>query len=75
MERNNLISIEAGKRSGQPCIRGMRFTVGDVLSYLASGMSQEDIISDFPELTKNDIQAALQFASDQLNQTSFVKTA
>lgn len=75
MEKYKLITIDAGKRSGQPCIRGLRITVGDVLSYLASGMSQDDIISDFPELTKDDIKAALQFASDQLAHTRFIKTA
>lgn len=58
------ITIEAGKRSGKPCIRGMRIAVYDVLSYLASGMSQEEILADFPELTKDDILACLAYAAD-----------
>ncbi|MFZ1398221.1 MAG: DUF433 domain-containing protein [Candidatus Promineifilaceae bacterium] len=53
----NYITIEPGKRSGKPCIRGMRLTVQDVLEYLASGMSEDEIIDDFPELTSEDIKA------------------
>ena len=58
------ITIEPGKRSGKPCIRGMRITVYDILSYLAAGMSPEEIIDDFPELTKEDILASLSYAAD-----------
>lgn len=58
------ITIEPGKRSGKACVRGMRITVHDVLSYLAAGMSHEEIIDDFPELTKNDILACLAYAAD-----------
>ena len=58
------ITIEPGKRSGKACIRGMRITVLDVLSYLAAGMSHEEIIDDFPELTQNDILACLAYAAD-----------
>jgi uncharacterized protein (DUF433 family) len=58
------ITIEAGKRSGKACVRGMRITVHDVLSYLASGMSHNEIIEDFPELTNNDILACLAYAAD-----------
>jgi len=58
------ITIEPGKRSGKACIRGMRITVQDVLSYLASGMSHAEIIADFPELTQNDILACLAYAAD-----------
>jgi len=58
------ITIEPGKRSGKPCIRGLRITVYDVLGYLAAGMSVEEIVDDFPELTKEDIQACLAFAAD-----------
>lgn len=58
------ITIEPGKRSGKPCIRGMRITVYDVLSYLASGMSSEEILEDFPELTKDDILACHAYAAD-----------
>ncbi len=59
------ITIEAGKRSGKPCIRGMRITVYDVLDYLASGMTEDEIVSDFPELEKEDIRACLAFAADR----------
>jgi uncharacterized protein (DUF433 family) len=59
------ITIEPGKRSGKPCIRGMRITVYDVLSYLASGMSEEEILNDFPMLTKEDFRAVYAFAADQ----------
>jgi uncharacterized protein (DUF433 family) len=59
------ITIEPGKRSGKPCIRGMRMTVYDVLSYLASGMTEEQIIEDFPQLTKDDFRAVYSFAADQ----------
>lgn len=61
---SDYITIEAGKRSGKACVRGMRITVQDVLGYLAAGMSQNDIISDFPELTQNDILACLAYAAD-----------
>jgi uncharacterized protein (DUF433 family) len=65
MDYKNIITIEKGKRGGQPAIRGMRITVSDVLQWLASGMSTEDIVKDYPELTENDIKAALQFAADR----------
>ncbi|MBE0645510.1 MAG: DUF433 domain-containing protein [Bacteroidetes bacterium] len=65
MDYRNIITIEAGKRSGKPCIRNMRITVSDVLEYLASGMSDDEIIRDFPELTKDDIRACLTFAADR----------
>jgi len=57
------ITIEPGKRSGQACIRGMRITVQDVLQYLASGMTVEEVLSDFPYLTREDIQACLAYAA------------
>jgi uncharacterized protein (DUF433 family) len=60
-----LITIEPGKRSGKPCIRGMRITVSDVLQYLAAGMSVEEILTDFPELTADDIRACPAFAADR----------
>ena len=60
-----IITIEPGKRSGQPVIRGMRITVGDILDMLAGGMSEKDILGDFPELTKRDIAAALAYASEK----------
>ncbi len=58
------ITIEAGKCGGKPCVRGLRITVYDVLDYLASGMSADDIVGDFPDLTRDDIQACLAFAAD-----------
>lgn len=58
------ITIEPGKRSGQPCIRGLRITVYDILSYLAANMTKEEIIDDFPELTREDILASLAYAAD-----------
>ena len=59
------ISVEAGKRSGKPCIRGMRITVYDVLSYLAAGMTTAEILDDFPYLEAADIQACLAFAAER----------
>lgn len=57
------ITIEAGKRSGQPCIRGLRITVWDVLGWLAAGMTQEQILADYPELEPSDFPAVFDFAS------------
>ncbi len=65
MDYQRLITIEAGKRGGKPCIRGLRITVSDVLGYLASGMSEDDILQDFPDLTREDIRACLAFAADR----------
>jgi len=65
MHYRDIITIESGKRSGKPCIRGMRITVTDILEYLASGMSIPEILSDFPELTEDDIRACLAFAADR----------
>ncbi len=62
----SLITIEPGKRSGQPCIRGMRITVRDVLEYLAGGMTVAELLADFPELTEDDIRACLAYAASQL---------
>lgn len=59
------ITIEPGKRSGKPCIRGMRITVYDVLEYLAGGMTEGELLNDFPELTHDDIRACLAFAADR----------
>ncbi len=61
----NIITIEPGKRGGKPCIRGMRITVSDILGWLASGMTVEEIINDFDELTREDIYAALSYAADR----------
>lgn len=65
MDYTQLITIEPGKRSGQPCIRGLRMTVRDVLEYLARGMSVDEILTDFPDLTAEDIRACLAFAADR----------
>lgn len=64
MTYRDIITFEPGKRSGQPCIRGLRITVYDVLSYLASGMSIEEILDDFPILTREDVLACLAFAAE-----------
>ena len=65
MNYTGIITIEPGKRGGKPCIRGLRITVYDVLEYLASGMSETQILSDFPDLTVEDIRACLAFAADR----------
>ncbi|MGA3371083.1 MAG: DUF433 domain-containing protein [Terracidiphilus sp.] len=64
MDYANIITIEPGKRSGKPCIRGLRITVYDVLDYLAAGMSEAEILADFPDLTETDIRACYAFAAD-----------
>jgi uncharacterized protein (DUF433 family) len=64
-EWQSRITIEAGKRGGKPCIRGLRITVYDVLDYLASGMTEDEILADFSELTREDIKACLAFAADR----------
>jgi uncharacterized protein (DUF433 family) len=65
MNYEHIITIESGKRSGKLCIRSMRITVYDVLEYLASGMTEEEILEDFSELTREDIKACLAFAADR----------
>jgi len=65
MKYQERITITPGKRSGKPCIRDTRITVYDILEYLASGMSEEQFIDEFPELEKDDIRAALLFAADR----------
>ncbi len=65
MQYQDIITIEPGKRGGKPCIRGMRITVYDVLEYLASGMTKEEILDDFPYLTMDDILACLSFAANR----------
>lgn len=64
MDYRSIITAEPGKRSGKPCVRGLRITVVDVLEYLAGGMTPEEIVEDFPELTLEDIRACLAFAAD-----------
>jgi uncharacterized protein (DUF433 family) len=65
MNYAGIITVEPGKRGGKPCIRGMRITVSDVLDYLAGGMSEDDILRDFPYLTRDDIRACLAFAAER----------
>ncbi len=65
MNYKDYITIEPNKRGGKPCIRGLRITVYEVLEYMASGMTEEEILSDFPDLTKDDLRAALAFAADR----------
>ena len=65
MDYSKIITIEPGKRSGKPCIRGLRITVQDVLEYLAGGMTEEQILRDFSELKRDDIKACLAFAADR----------
>ena len=65
MDYREIITIDPGMRGGKPCIRGMRITVYDVLEYLASGMSEAEILQDFPYLTQDDIRACLAFAADR----------
>ena len=65
MSYQQIITIEAGKRGGRPCIRGMRISVADILGWLAAGMSHEQVLADYPELTEEDIRASLAFAADR----------
>lgn len=65
MDYRSIITIEPGKRRGKPCIRGMRVTVSDVLGWLASGMTQEEIFAEYPYITREDILACLAFAADR----------
>lgn len=70
MDYTHLITVEPGKRSGQPSVRGMRITVRDVLEYLAGGMTADELLADFPELTPKDIRACLAYAVDRLPQAA-----
>ena len=65
LEYKNHITIDPGTRSGKPCIKGTRITVYDILGYLASGMLYEEILSDFPQLTMDDIYACLAYSADE----------
>jgi uncharacterized protein (DUF433 family) len=65
MDYRAIITLEPGTRGGKPCIRGLRITVYDVLEYLASGMSEAEILADFPNLTAGDIRACLAFAAER----------
>ena len=72
MNYRDYITLEPGKRGGKPCVRGLRITVYDVLGWLASGMSEEAILDDFPELTRDDIKACLAFAADRERRTTSI---
>ena len=65
MNYRDIITTEPGKRGGKPCIRGLRITVYDVLEWLAAGMSEDEILHDFPDLRREDIRAVLAFAADR----------
>ena len=65
MDYHHIITIEPGKRGGRPCIRGLRIGVADVLGWLSAGMSHEQILADYPELTDEDIRACLAYAADR----------
>lgn len=71
MSYRDRITLEPGKKGGRPCIRSMRITVYDVLGWLAAGMSQEEILADFPELAPEDIQACLELAADREHLLTF----
>jgi uncharacterized protein (DUF433 family) len=72
IEYRDYVTIEPGKRGGKPCVRGLRITVYDVLSYLASGMSMDEVLADFPDLTRKDLLACLAYAADREQQTLIV---
>jgi uncharacterized protein (DUF433 family) len=65
MTYQDIVTIEPGKRGGRPCIRGMRIAVADILGWLAAGMTHAEILADYPELTEDDIRAALAYAADR----------
>jgi uncharacterized protein (DUF433 family) len=73
MNYADIITMQPGKRGGKPCIRGLRITVYDVLEYLASGMTHEDILRAFPYLTEQDIRACLAFAADRERKSEMLK--
>ncbi len=75
MDYRKRITIEPGKRGGKPCVRGLRITVYEVLDYLASGMSEEEILRDFPDLTREDLHACLAFAADRERRLSSIPPA
>lgn len=73
MDYSQIITIEPGKRSGKACIRGLRITVYDVLGYLAAGMTEKEILADFPDLTEADIRACLAYAADAERRVEIVQ--
>lgn len=75
MNWRDRITFEPGKRGGKPCIRRMRITVGDILGWLAAGMSEDEILSEFSELEREDIRAALAFAAEREESTITIVAA
>jgi uncharacterized protein (DUF433 family) len=75
MDYRDRIIIDPEIRFGKPCVRGTRITVGDILSYLASGMNQQEILSDFPQLTSDDIRACLAFAAERERRVVSIQAA
>ena len=75
MSYQSIITIQPGKREGKPCIRNMRITVYDVLEWLAAGMTPQEILNDYPELTAEDIQACLQFAAARERSLRYLSAA
>lgn len=71
----SIITLEPGKRGGKPCVRGLRITVQDVLGWLAMGMTPEDILADYPELTRDDVMACLAYAADREKHAVWVQAA
>ena len=74
MDYRKSITVEPGKRGGKPCVRGLRITVGDVLGWVAAGMSWREILDDYPDLTKQDIRACLAYAADREQHTMIALT-
>lgn len=72
MDYHNRITIEPGKRGGKPCVRGMRITVYDVLDWLAQGITEKQILEDYPELVVEDIRACLAFVADREHQLTAI---
>jgi len=75
MDYRQIITIEPGKRGGKPCIRGLRITVGDVLGWIAAGMTPAEIIADFPDLTEDDIRACQIYSAEREQHTRIVLTS
>lgn len=75
MSYQSIITIQPGKRDGKPCIRNMRITVYDILEWLGAGMSVQDILRDYPELTEEDILACLQFAAARERSLRYLSAA
>jgi uncharacterized protein (DUF433 family) len=75
MTYDSRITLEPGKRGGKPCVRGLRISVEDVLGWLAMGMSPEEIVDEYPELSREDVLACLAFAADRLKRVSWIRAA